>query len=96
MATKWKLSKWDIEMILDSDSDRHSTEDNISLESNSDTDSDKEVDVTDTNCTELTYLTHNWLTVPIVHRLAVGANGLQWQEAPYTTKDSTPLSISML
>jgi len=44
-------------MILDSD--RHSTEDDISLESNNDTDSDKEDDVTDTNCTELTYLTHN-------------------------------------
>jgi len=46
-------------MILDSDCDRHSTEDDISLKSNSDTDSDKEDDVTGTNCTELTYLTHN-------------------------------------
>ena len=51
---------------------RYSTEDDISLESNSDTDSDKEDDVTDTNCAEVTYLTHNWLTVPIVHRLAGG------------------------
>jgi len=82
-------------MILDSDCDRHSTEDDISLKSNSDTDSDKEDDVTGTNCTELTYLTHNWLIVPIVHRLAGDASGLQWKEAPYTTKDSTPLSISM-
>jgi len=82
-------------MILDSDSDQHSTENDILLESNSDTDSDEDY-VTDTNCRELTYLTHNWLTVPIVHNLLGGASGLQWKEAPYTTKDSIPLSISML
>ena len=45
-------------MILDSDYDRNSTKDDISLESNTNTDSDADY-VTDTNCTELTYLTHN-------------------------------------
>jgi hypothetical protein len=73
MATVQKLTKQHItELILESDTDAHSSEDkDISPQSDTNTDSDTE-DITDTNCMQWTDNTHCRLSVFIVHRITWG------------------------
>jgi len=77
MATRRNLTDQDItEVILESDSDTHSLENDISAQRNSCTDSDTG-DATDTNFTQWTDSTN------------CGPTGLQQTEAPDINKDSS-------
>jgi hypothetical protein len=76
-------------LILESESDAHSSED-VSAQSDSNTG-----DTTDTDFTQRTDNTYCWPTVPVVPKFIGGSCGLQQTEAPHINKDSSPLSVFM-
>jgi hypothetical protein len=81
-----------MELILESDSDAHSSEDeDISPQSISD-----RGNTTDTKTTQWTDNTNCQLTVPVVYQFTQGPSGLQQTEAPHINKESSPPRVFML
>jgi hypothetical protein len=76
MATRKNLRDWDItELVLKSDYDPHSSEDeDISAQSDGDTDDDMD-DVSDTNITQWNDNMNCQPNVPVVHRFTGGHSG---------------------
>jgi hypothetical protein len=96
MALNRRLQDKDIaqELILDTDSEAHISEDDISPpQSDSDT---EEHDRTNTGCRDWTYITHSRPSAPVIHKFTGGPSGLRQNEAPHINKDSSPLSVFML
>jgi hypothetical protein len=78
-----------MELILESDSDAHSSEDeDISAQSDTDADNNTD-DITDINFTQWTGNTNCRPTVPVVHRFAMAPRGYNKQTYP-TSKTNLP------
>jgi hypothetical protein len=96
MALKRRLQDKDIaqEVILESDSDIHISEDDISPpQSDNDT---VENDRTDTGCRDWTNTRQSRPSAPVIHKFTGGPSGLRQNEAPHINKDSSLLSVFML
>jgi hypothetical protein len=96
IASERRLKDEDIaqELILDSGSDAHTNEDEISPpQSHSDNKGD---DRTETGCTQWTDSTQSQPSVPVIHRFTGDPSGLRQKKAHDINKDSSPLSIFML
>jgi hypothetical protein len=81
VALKRRLQDEDIaqEPILESNSDAHTSEDDISpLQSNSDTEHDK----TDTECRDWTNTIQSRHSTPVIHKFTGRPSGLRQNEAP--------------
>jgi hypothetical protein len=93
MALKRRLQDKDIaqELILESDSDTHISEYDISPPQ-----SDSYEDRTDTGCTDWTNTIQSRPSAPVIHKFTGGPSGLIKNETPHINKDSLPLSVFML
>jgi hypothetical protein len=93
MALKRKVQDEDIaqELILESDSDAHISEDDISPPQS---DSDTEEDTTDTGCRDWTNTRQSEPSAPVIHKFTGRPSGLRQNEAPHINKDSSPLRVS--
>jgi hypothetical protein len=95
MALKGRLQDEDIaqELILDTDSEAHISEDDISPQSDSDTEED---DRTDTGYRDWTDTSQSRSSSPVIHKFTGKLSGLRQNKAFHINKDSSPLSMFML
>jgi hypothetical protein len=86
MGLKRRLQDKDIaqELILDSVSDAHISEDDISPQSDSDTEDN---DRKDTGCRDWTDTTQSQPFAPVVHKFTGGLSGFRQNEAPHINKE---------